>query len=166
MLITPSSHPGTRWLVWHVPRCCQVQRCLWVDDEACQYAVAVWPLQPLGNGLAYRVEQARRIRVDVQAALILIDPVDDAADAAGGAVLELVSTPQAPADQAPGQKVVSSRCLGAWECATRGVSARGQGPGFGAAAGNGCCAFFFVADEATHASQRAWRQPVRGRVSP
>lgn len=152
MLITPTSHPGVRWLVWHVPRCCQVMRCLWVDDEACRYAVAEHPTRVVGNAIAYRVEQARRIHVDVAAALILIDPVDDAASDAGGAVLELVNALQMPAEPAPGQKVVSSRCLGAWECATRGVSARGQGPGFGAAAGNGRRAISLLSALPMHAA--------------
>ena len=80
MRITPATYPGKPWLVWHVPTCRQLMHILWVDDEERTYCQHVIPLQVVGNEVASRIERARQITVNVDAALMLIDPVDDATD--------------------------------------------------------------------------------------
>lgn len=77
MRITASSYPGTCWLVWHVPTCLEVKHVLWVDTEARTYCQHIVPLQVIGGEVASRVVHARQIAVNVDAALILIDPVED-----------------------------------------------------------------------------------------
>jgi hypothetical protein len=76
--ITPSTYPGKPWLVWHVPTCQQLKNVVWVDDEARTYCQHVIPLQVIGNQVATRIERARQITVNVDAALILVDPIEDA----------------------------------------------------------------------------------------
>ncbi len=77
MRITPSTYPGKPWLVWHVPTCRQVKGVLWVDADERTYCRHLIPVRLEGFEIATRVERARQITVNVDAALILIDPVDD-----------------------------------------------------------------------------------------
>lgn len=83
MRVSSKTFPGVVWLVWHVPRCCEVRRCLWVDDRTHEYAVIDEPVRPDGaGGVVQRVHQSRRVLIDVQARVVLIDPLDDEAPAA------------------------------------------------------------------------------------
>lgn len=67
---------GTPWLVWHVPTCQRVHRCLWVDPGALQYAVVGEPTLTPARELNERIERAVRIEVNASTRVILIDPVD------------------------------------------------------------------------------------------
>lgn len=87
MRVSSKTFPGVVWLVWHVPRCCEVRRCLWVDDVTHEYAVIDEPVRPDGaGGVVQRVHRARRVLIDVQARVVLIDPLDDEAPAVATAV--------------------------------------------------------------------------------
>lgn len=45
MRVSSKTFPGVVWLVWHVPRCCEVRRCMWVDDVTHEYAVVDEPVR-------------------------------------------------------------------------------------------------------------------------
>ena len=78
MRVDHSSYPGVRWLVWHVPACREIKHVMWVDDEAMLVAVAPRPLAWGPDGqLRVTVRQHQRVLVRPQAALILVDPLDD-----------------------------------------------------------------------------------------
>ncbi|MBN8493223.1 MAG: hypothetical protein J0M00_17585 [Burkholderiales bacterium] len=83
-----------RWLVWHVPTCREIRDVLWVDDQAMQVAVIDRPYRLTADmELSVTVHQHQRVVVQVPAALILVDPVDDPApqeDVASRVAVELV----------------------------------------------------------------------------
>lgn len=98
MRVDRSTYPNVPWLVWHVPTCREIKRVMWVDDEAMQVTTADLPYRFNAAGqLAVTVHQHDRVVVRPQAALILVDPLDDDEPAVGRVAVELVADEAPPA---------------------------------------------------------------------
>lgn len=68
------------WRVHDVENHCDVEYCIWVDDERNQYGTLALPsagLAPKGGGVPIITHQARRIIIFAEHRLIIINPADD-----------------------------------------------------------------------------------------
>lgn len=64
--------------VWHVPRCEELDLCIWVDTDTHRYATyCCFAHAVLFGDAALKEEQARKIVHYPNKKLVLIDPVDD-----------------------------------------------------------------------------------------
>lgn len=77
MRVYGSKHTA-HWVIWHIPSCKQLKGIMWVDDDTHQYA------QITGKVVGHRLEtvtyQAKKIEIQAEKALVLIDPIEDADD--------------------------------------------------------------------------------------
>lgn len=80
MRIDAMTYPGRKWLVWHVPRARELRDVLWIDDQSHTYCVIDRPLRTVGNDIARRVEQARKIVINCDSAVALVDPIEGVSD--------------------------------------------------------------------------------------
>lgn len=74
MRVDAMTIPGAQWFLWDCELCLVPRDVLWIDDELNQYEQALRPLHLIKDRVATRLVTVRKIVINVERLVILINP--------------------------------------------------------------------------------------------